>query len=321
MAYIHTLDAACRVLLIMNPVSGMYQSKSLMYDVVSVFTKAGCVTTTLMTTAPGDASSYVVEHAEKHDIVVCLGGDGTLNETISGMMRLERERRIPIGFLPAGTTNDVARALHVPIGNAKKAAKQILSADNIHHDVGLFQGDQNRSQYFTYIASFGAFTKVSYQTPRWKKHLFGRMAYLMDGVQALGDIRPWNIRISCGQRDFSEDGPYAFGCVSNSTSIAGLVKLDQSRVSFNDGKFEVMLIRHPKTAMELELIIRSLVNQSFNVPMEGKPPMVRLFRTSCITFRPEDEMPWTVDGEYGGAPREVVIKNCHGAVEILRRIS
>ncbi|MBQ3065411.1 MAG: diacylglycerol kinase family lipid kinase [Clostridia bacterium] len=312
MAYIHTLDDVCRVLLIMNPASGMFQSKAGMYDIVSIFSKSGCVPTTLMTAKAGDATEFVRRYAETHDIVVCCGGDGTLNEVITGMMQCKR--RIPIGLIPLGTTNDVARTLHIPIGNVKKAVKALVASDNVHHDVGMF----GKERFFTYIASFGAFTKVSYQTPRWKKNMFGHVAYLMDSIPALGDIRPWDMDISCDVLE--ERGSYAFGCVSNATSIAGIVKLDPERVSFNDGKFEVMLIRHPRTLNDVERILDALVKQKFNESINGGPPYVRFFRTDKITVTPHESMPWTVDGEYGGAPEKVEIKNKHGAVEILRKV-
>ncbi len=313
MAYIQTLDNACRVLLIINPVSGMLQSKSNIFDIVSIFTKGGCIPTTLMTTAAGDATKFVEQHAESHDIVVCCGGDGTLNETITGMMHIRR--RIPIGFIPCGTTNDMARTLGVPTGSVKKAANAILSGNNIHQDVGCFCGGE---RYFTYVASFGAFTKVSYATPRWKKHLFGHMAYIMDGILAVNDIRPWKLHISCDQLE--EDGAFAFGSITNSTSIAGLLKLDPAKVSLNDGKFEVMLIRHPKNPLDMQKIIDALVRQKFTEPnSDTDQPMVEFFHTDHIVITPTGDMPWTVDGEYGGAPKVVDIRNLHGAVEILKK--
>ncbi len=312
MAYIHTMDNACRVLLIMNPNSGMFQSRTNMYDLVSIFTKNGCISTTLMTTKAGDAAKYVEEHADRHDIVVFCGGDGTLNEIITGMMHIDR--RIPIGFIPCGTTNDMARTLKLPIRSVKRAAKEIVLGDNVHQDVGMFGADR----YFTYIASFGAFTKVSYATPRWKKHAFGHMAYLMDGILALNDIHPWKMKIACDQ--FEAEESYAFGCIANSTSIAGVIKLDEEKVSLNDGKFEVLLIRHPKTPADLQKILDVLVNRRFNESAQDAAPMVRFFHTDHITVTPEKEMPWTLDGEYGGIPESVDIRCLHGAVEILRRL-
>lgn len=313
MSYLQTLDGPCRVLLIMNPVSGRFQSKTNMFEIVSIFSKAGCVPTALTTTGAGDASRYVEQYAKNHDIVVCCGGDGTLNETITGMMHCDRH--IPIGFIPCGSTNDMARTLGVPTGSVKKAAKAILSGDNIHQDVGSFGDDR----YFTYIASFGAFTKVSYATPRWKKHIFGHMAYIMDGILAISDIRPWKVHVSCDQLE--EDGEYAFGSVTNSTSIAGVLKLDPSRVALNDGKFEVMLIRQPKTPADMQKIVDALILQKFTAPAsDSDRPMVEFFHTDHITFTPEEEMPWTIDGEFGGAPECVDIRNLHGTVEIIKKL-
>ena len=311
-SYIQTLDRAPRVLLIMNPASGAFQQKSSMYEIVSVFTRAGCVPMTLMTGGAGDAISFIQTYSNCNDFVVCCGGDGTFSETVTGMMSLPPEKRIPIGFIPAGSTNDVARTIGIPMGNIKKAARFIVSGDNFHHDVGGFGDDR----YFSYVASFGAFTRVSWQTPRSQKRIFGHMAYLMNGVLALGDIKPWPVHVECD--GFSEDGEYAFGAVTNSTSLAGIFRFDTERVSLNDGKFEVALIRHPKTPAELEEIIRTLTLRTY-YENDGVPsPMVRFFRTDRIRFRPKSEMTWTLDGEFGGMPEAVEIVNHHGAIELLR---
>ena len=331
MAYIHTLDSSPRVLLILNPVSGKFQPKTSMFEIVSVITKGGCVPTTLMTGGQGDAERFVETYADSHDIVVCCGGDGTLNETISGMMRCERRK--PIGYIPCGSTNDMARTLKLPTGNVKKAAKALMAADNVHQDVGRFLDAAGTldTRYFMYVASFGAFTKVSYATPRWKKNLFGHMAYIMGGVMAIGDIKPWHVKIECEQLTLEDD--FAFGSVTNSTSIAGVLKLDEERVALNDGKFEVMLIRQPKTASDMQKIIDALVRLAkendgrHRTPLPRKEPpadekpMLYFFHTDHITFTPDASkpMPWTIDGEYGGTPAVVDIQNLHGAVELLRK--
>ena len=314
MSFLQTIDRAPRVLLIMNPASGAFQSKSSMFEIVSVFARAGCVPMTLMTGGAGDGIEFVRAYAHCNDFVVCCGGDGTLSETVTGMMSLPPEKRIPIGFIPSGSTNDVARTLGIPTGNVKKAARAIVSGDNIHQDVGTFGGDR----YFTYVASFGAFTRVSWETPRSQKRIFGHMAYLMNGVLALGDIKPWPVRVEC--EGLCEDGEYAFGAVTNSTSLAGVFRFDPERVSLNDGKFEVSLIRHPKTPAELEEIIRTLALRTY-YENDGIPsPMVRFFRTDRIRFTPKTEMTWTLDGEFGGTPSSVEIVNHHGAIELLRHI-
>lgn len=312
MAYIQTIGHAPRVLLIMNPASGAFQSKSSMYEIVSVFAHAGCVPMTLMTRAAGDAASYIRTYAHCNDFAVCCGGDGTFSETVSGMMSLPPHKRIPIGFIPSGSTNDVARTLGIPMGSIKKAARAIVTGDNFHQDVGGFGADR----FFTYVASFGAFTRVSWATPRRQKRLLGHMAYLMNGVLSLGDIKPWPVHVSCD--GLCEDGEYAFGAVTNSTSLAGIFRFDRDRVSLNDGKFEVSLIRHPKTPAELEEIIRSLTLRTY-YEEDGIPsPMVRFFRCDRITFTPKEEMTWSLDGEFGGMPDSVEIVNHHGAIELLR---
>lgn len=334
MAYIHTLDSSPRVLLILNPAAGTFQPKTSMFEIVSALTKGGCVPTILMTAGKDDAAHFVMQYADSHDIIVCCGGDGTLNETITGVMRCAHKK--PIGYIPCGSTNDMARTLKLPTGNVKKAAKALLSADNVHQDVGSFAdiaSPDAEVRYFTYVASFGAFTKVSYATPRWKKNLFGHMAYIMGGVMAIGDIKPWRVKIECEQLSVCDD--FAFGSVTNSTSIAGILKLDGERVALNDGKFEVMLIRQPKTPADMQKIIDALVRiskendgrrrapQPRKASDANEKPMLYFFHTDHITFTPQGdkEMPWTIDGEYGGAPRTAEIRNLHGAIELLRRNS
>lgn len=316
MAYIDTLDQSPRVLLIQNPAAGQLQSKANMYDIVSIFAKAGCVPTALLTGQQGDATEFVKRYADTHDFVVCCGGDGTLNETISGMMQMQR--RIPIGFIPCGTTNDMAKTLGVPTRSVKKAARAILEGYNIHQDVGAFcVGKPDEQRFFTYIASFGAFTKVSYATPRWKKHLFGHMAYVMDAILAIGEIHPIKLRVQCDQID--EEGEFAFGSITNSTSIAGILRLDAEKVSLNDGKFEVMLVRHPKTAADMHKLVEALTQQSFTAPNTDKAcPMVEFFHTDRITVTSDEPISWTLDGEFGGTVKKASIKNLHGAVEILK---
>lgn len=311
MSYLQTVGSSPRVLLIMNPASGAFQSKSSMYEIVSVFAHAGCVPMTLMTTAAGDAAAYIRAYTHCNDFAVCCGGDGTFSETVSGMMSLPPAERIPIGFIPSGSTNDVARTLGIPMGNIKKAARAIVAGDNCHHDVGSFGSDR----FFTYVASFGAFTRVSWATPRRQKRILGHMAYLMNGVLSLGDIKPWPVHVEC--ESLCEDGEYAFGAVTNSTSLAGVFRFDRERVSLNDGKFEVSLIRHPKTPAELEEIIRALTLRTYYEDDGAVSPMVRFFRSDRITFTPKQEMTWSLDGEFGGTPQSVEITNHHGAIELL----
>ena len=296
-----------RVLLIINPAAGMAKPKGQLYAVIEGYAKSGCTTTTMTTTARVDAARFVAEKGDAEDLVVCCGGDGTLNEVITGMMQLPEEKRVPIGFIPAGSTNDMARSLRLPYWQMRKCMKLTLSGIPRPYDVGLF----NDTVYFNYVCSFGAFTRVSYATPRWLKRLLGHFAYVLDGIASIGEIRPYHMKITVDNEVIEDD--FIYGGVTNSLSIAGLVRLKESDVALNDGLFEVMLIKRPSTPAQLQQILNGVLRQRFD------DRYVRLLHTSKIIFSAQEPVAWTVDGEFGGSVTEAKIQNLHGAVRLVRR--
>lgn len=293
-----------RILLIVNPTAGKMKSKSGMFDIVEMFRKNGAVTTVLTTVEKGDATAIARQYAQDHDIVVCCGGDGTLNEVITGLM--QANCRVPLGYVPAGTTNDMANTLAIPKG-IKRATQCILAGEPVPQDIGLF----NKSLYFSYVASFGAFTKVSYATPQWLKNHFGHFAYVLDGIKRVGEIKPYRVKVESPK--FSLEDNVVFGSVTNAKSVGGTFKMRDEDVCLNDGKFEVMLIRNPHNPVDLRSILYGLTHQKYD------EEHVLFFHTDQITFTFPNEVPWTVDGEFAGDQKKVQIQNLPRAVSLIRR--
>ncbi len=293
-----------RLLLIINPAAGMSKKKPCISQIVQWFQSKSYAVTVMTTGKKGDAEEFAEQHAPEHDLVVCCGGDGTLNEVITGLMRTGCTK--PIGYLPAGTTNDMARTLRLP-SNMKKAVKIVAGEGAVPQDIGSF----NETQYFTYIASFGAFTRVSYGTPQWMKNRLGHFAYVLDSIRSVGEIRPYRVKVL--HDGVQEEEEYIFGSVSNSSSIGGVLYLDSSQVSLNDGAFEVLLIRNAPNLVEFQKILHDLRHRKF------ENPFVEFFHTDHIQLSFEHEADWTLDGEYAGRPQEIEIQNLHNAVSIIRK--
>lgn len=294
-----------KILLVLNPVAGKARAKFRIYKVADWFYQKGYLTTVLATAKKNDAADFVKKYADGHELVVCCGGDGTLNEMITGL--IESQCEIPLGYLPAGTTNDMAKTLHLP-GNLNQAAKIILNEKPIPQDVGLFNG----TQYFTYIASFGAFTRASYATPQWLKNRLGHLAYVFDGIRSVGNIQPYRIQIISSE--VQEEDDFVFGSVTNSLSVGGTFRLKREDVCLNDGQFEVMLIRNPRDLRQTHNILHALVHQNYQ-----QESNILFFHTNKILFRFKKGTTWTVDGEFAGQPDEVQIENLHNAVQIIRK--
>lgn len=295
-----------KLLLIINPAAGMAKKKPRVFRIADWFRSKGFAVAVMTTSKKGDAEDFVRRYAEQNDAVICCGGDGTLNEVISGLMHFGSQK--PVGYLPAGTTNDMARTLHLP-SNLKKAARVVISERPVPQDVGSF----NETQYFTYIASFGAFTQVSYGTPQWLKNIFGHFAYVLGGLRSVGEIRPCRIRVFRNGSGDGEEGDFIFGSVSNSSSIGGVLHLESSQVSLNDGEFEVLLIRNPPNLIEFQKMLHDLRRRNF------ENSLIEFFHTSTIRLVFDQPTDWTLDGEYAGKAQEVEIKNLHGAVSVIRR--
>ena len=294
-----------KILLVINPGAGQRRNRFSVFDISEAFCKRGCWTTTLTTLAAGDAVRLVEHNAAEHDMVVCSGGDGTLNETVTALMRCGVQ--IPIGYIPAGSTNDMARTLDIPV-RIRRAAELVMEGEPFPFDVGRFGEDR----YFCYTASFGAFTKVSYSTPRWLKNILGHFAYILSGVtKAFEELVPYQAHVVT-DNGFETEGEFLLGGVFNARSVGGLIRLDRSGVGLDDGKFELLMIRRPKSVDGLYRIISDLSKQRFC----DETVLMRRVRWAEFTF--EKPTAWSLDGERGGETTRVRIENLQGAVSIFR---
>jgi len=290
------------MLLIINPKSGKGSFRSGLGDVMETFCLNGYIPTVHFTKAPGDAGLIVAEHSLDYDIVVCVGGDGTLSEVASGMMTLIDPP--PLGYIPMGTANDVATTLALP-KNPEKAAQAIVNGSPMPIDIGRF-GD---SEYFTYISAFGAFTDVSYETPQENKYALGHLAYVFEGVTRFPKITPHWARIEYDDGVIEDE--FIFGGVTNSTSIAGLVKLNDTLVSLADGLFELVLVRNPKSLLDMNKIVGGIVWQNY----EGG--QVTVLHSKKVRFILDEPVSWTRDGENGGVHQDISFVNCPSALRII----
>lgn len=291
-----------KMLLVVNPCSGQKKAKRYLADIVDVFNRADFDATVYITASRGDATRLCAERAGEFDRVVCSGGDGTFNEVLSGVLQSGAEA--PIGYLPSGSTNDFANSLHLS-KDLLQAARDAATGVPMPFDVGRFN-----DRYFSYIASFGAFTRASYATSQSLKNALGHLAYLLAGIKEIPAICSRRLRFTLPDGTAYEDD-YIFGAVSNSTSVAGVLTLDPSIVDMADGKFELLLIRKPKNLLELNDCVLALATQEYNTPMLTLVPVQQV----CVTA-PED-MAWTLDGERADGRTECTIENLHHAVSVL----
>ena len=281
------------LLLIVNPRAGRTRSTAPLFDAAAHFSEEGYLVSIRRTRGRGHAAEIVEEEGAGFDRVVCCGGDGTLNETVNGLMRLTNPP--PLGYIPGGSTNDFAASLELS-PDALQTARRITASAGRALDVGTFNG-----RPFVYVASFGAFTKASYSAPQSIKNDLGHLAYLLEGVRDLSTLRPYRATVTTGEEIF--DGDFLFGAVTNSTSVGGLMKLQREQVVLDDGRFEMLLIPNPTSAAGLQALIRSLVLQNF----EGAGVIFR--HVSAVTVQTPEGFPWTLDGEYGSGAETVEIRN------------
>jgi len=290
-----------QLLLILNPASGMRKAARNLTDIVSVFNRAGYDTHVYVTARTGDAADAAASMGMGMDLIVCCGGDGTLNETVTGLVRAGLQT--PIGYIPAGSTNDFAGSLHLP-GDVVAAARQIAGGTPVLYDIGRWN-----ERYFTYIASFGVFTKASYATPQNVKNALGHLAYILEGIQELSAIRPEHIRMEMDGQVLEDD--YLFGAVCNSTSIGGILKLNPNIVDMTDGRFEVFLIRAPRDIQELHECILALTGQTYDCGMIT-------FRTAgSLQILGNPTMAWSLDGERAEGAECIRIENLHRRITLL----
>ncbi|MBO5303819.1 MAG: YegS/Rv2252/BmrU family lipid kinase [Lachnospiraceae bacterium] len=290
-----------KLLFVFNPHAGKAQIKNKLLQIVDIMVKEGYEVTIYPTQAREDALNLVKKRAKKYDLVVCSGGDGTLDETVSGMML--SEKKVPLGYIPAGSTNDFANSLKIP-KDMIKAAKIAVSGQKFACDVGKFNENT-----FIYVAAFGMFTEVSYSTRQEWKNILGHAAYLLEGMKSLQDITSYHMRVE--YEDVVIEDEFIFGMITNSNSVGGFKNMTGKNVLLDDGKFEVTLIRKPKNIVELNEILASLTNLIDNTDL------IYSFKTSQLNFLSEEEVAWTLDGEFGGSLQEVNIRNLQQAMEIM----
>lgn len=290
-----------RVLFIYNPNAGKGLLKPKLSDILDIIVKSGYEVVVYPTQSYKDAYHKVATFTEEYDRVICSGGDGTLDEVVTGMM--EREHKIPIGYIPTGTTNDFANSLHIP-KDLLEAASTAANGTVFPCDVGRFNDD-----IFVYVAAFGLFTDVSYETKQEVKNVLGHLAYVLEGVTRIFDIPSYNIRV-IHDGDVIED-EFIYGMVTNSRSVGGFRNMIGRDVAFDDGEFEVTLIKTPKNPIALQEIITALLISQFDTKY------MYSFRTKKITFESEESIPWTLDGEFGGDNDHVYIENCKQELDIV----
>ncbi len=293
-----------KLLLILNPCSGKKKASHALADVVNVFNRGGYDVTVYITAARGDATKVVGQRAPEFDLVVCAGGDGTFNETISGLLAGGHDT--PIGYLPAGSTNDFASSLHLS-KNLVEAARDIVEGTPRRLDVGRFN-----DRYFSYVASFGAFTRASYATSQNVKNALGHLAYILSGIKELAYIRSRRLRFTLDDGRVLED-EYIFGAISNSTSVAGILTLSEDLVDMNDGVFELLLVRKPENLLELNDCVLALTTQDYHTPM------LTFTSARSVEIEAPEDMDWTLDGEREPGSAHCRAENLHDAIRIVTR--
>lgn len=293
-----------KMLFIMNPYAGKRRANKYLADILEMFNRADYLVTVHMTAGPGDATGVVQALAPGMDIVVCCGGDGTFNETVAGLLKANVD--IPVGYIPAGSTNDFAASLHLPT-EPLEAAQEIVEGVPVSYDAGSFCG-----RFFSYVASFGAFTRTSYTTPQSIKNALGHTAYVLSGISELSQIRPEHIRMEINGEVVEDD--FLFGAICNSTSVGGILTLDPKQVDMADGKLEVLLVRSPQSLLELTECIAAVQSQQYN-----NCEMITFRSGSKIEITADPEMPWTLDGEREDGHEHITVVNKHLAYRLVQK--
>jgi len=292
-----------KMLFILNPQAGTKKANKQLVEVLDIFNRAGYDVSATVTARQGDAAAVAARRAGEMDIVVCCGGDGTFNETMAGIMASGTD--VPLGYIPAGSTNDFAASLHLS-SNILQAAQDIVNGKPVRYDVGSFGG-----RYFSYVASFGAFTRTTYMTPQTVKNALGHTAYVLEGIRELSRLQPEHVRMELDGQIVEDD--FLFGAISNSLSMGGILTLDPKQVDMRDGKFEILLVRAPKDMTELGECILALQKQEYNCAM------ITFRSAKQIRVTTEKPLTWSLDGEREEAQTVIDVKNLHLAVQIVQR--
>lgn len=292
------------MLFIFNPTAGKTHIKDRLFDVISAFSEADYRVTVYPTRQPFDGRNIVISEGNDYDIIVCAGGDGTLDDVVTGFMISKAS--IPLGYIPCGSTNDFARSLGIPL-EPLAAVTNITSGHPFAIDVGSF----NKEDYFIYVAAFGAFTEISYSTDQQFKNMFGHAAYIMNGIRSLNTVTTYQATVRYDDQEINDTFIYAM--ITNSLSVGGLRNVVLAEdVKFDDGIFECLLIKAPTNPLELQAIINSLLVSEVN------KKYMYCFKASSIEIQSEEEIPWVMDGEFGGNHKAVIIENHQKALQIIR---
>ena len=290
-----------KLLFIINPQAGQKRVNRFVPDIIRLFIEAGYVCEPYVTGAPGEAAQVIGACPRKYDLVVCAGGDGTLNETVSGVLTAGMD--CPLGYIPCGTTNDYAASIGLS-SDVLQAARDIIEGKPQTVDVGAFNG-----RYFVYTATCGAFAKASYSTPQAAKNVLGHMAYVLEGMRDLTTIKPIHMKVRANELVLEDD--FIFCSITNSTSVGGILRLDTQLVALNDGRFEVTMVRNPLNPAQLSSILVGLTTQS--VPND----MIHFFSAQKISIECDDPLEWTLDGERESETDSVAMENLHSAIRIM----
>lgn len=289
------------VMFVFNPQAGKGKVKSSLYHVIDGFFRMGDIVSVFPTQYKYHACELIQQYAKDYDLIACSGGDGTLNEVISGMMRLDLH--VPLAYIPTGTVNDFANTLHLS-SNVSKAMEIFAKNNTFACDICTFN-----KNYFTYVAAFGAFTEVSYKTPQSTKNMLGRAAYFLEGLKQLPNITTYHMRIVDQERVIEDD--FVFGAITNTRSVAGFQSVNTKCAQLDDGQFEVLLVRMPQNPLDLQIIITALLKQEIN------EKFMEFFTSSALTIESDPNATWTLDGEEGGNPELIEIKIKNKAVTFL----
>lgn len=291
-----------RLLLIVNPKSGREKMRGQLLRVTEILTRGGYEVTVYPTKERGDGTVRAAQIKQnEYDRVVVCGGDGTLNEVITGLMN--SGVKCTLGYIPSGTLNEWSSGLHIA-RDIPTAAKDIINGEMVELDIGKFD-----DKYFSYTASFGAFTEASYSAPQDIKNVLGQAAYFFEGIKSLGNIKPIHLKFTADDREV--EGDFLFGAISNSMSVGGIVKFNETTVKLNDGIFEVVLIKNPSSITEFQSILEGILRQDLD--RKG----IEFFHTKAITVSGGSDVSWTLDGEYAAGKDEIKIENIHSAIRLI----
>lgn len=290
---------------IVNPIAGRGAYKNNFGEALLKLYHGGYIPTVRFTAGRGDATEIANTCGADYDLLCCLGGDGTLSEVMEGIVQLPQAQRPPIGYIPLGTANDVATTLDLPKNNILAAVDRIIYGQPMNFDLGTFGDNGN----FTYVAAFGAFTDVSYETPQQEKQALGHFAYVLEGMMRLPKLTHYHGKVEYDDGTVEDD--FLLGGVINSTSVAGLIHLPADKIRLDDGLFELALVRNPRNIADLRQILTALINRSY----EGR--FIKLIPTTFAKFTFDQPVAWTRDGEDGGAYQEISFRNLHQAVQII----